>query len=147
MSAGVKVQHELAGVGENLRDHYAPRTRWAVGKRGVTYNDKAGGIGLIWQALRYGLTRKGMMGIPAAPIRAFVKSSPHLDAPDCLLGWVPMLYEPGYKLSKQAGFLLATPTLCVRKAKAASISKALAQQRLQLSASIFYQPPLTWSLP
>jgi choline dehydrogenase len=104
MSAGVKVQHELAGVGENLRDHYAPRTRWAVGKRGVTYNDKAGGVGLIWQALRYGLTRKGMMGIPAAPIRAFVKSSPHLDAPDCLLGWVPMLYEPGYKLSKQAGF-------------------------------------------
>ncbi|MFI5002586.1 MAG: GMC family oxidoreductase, partial [Reyranellales bacterium] len=31
---GIEVRHALPGVGENLRDHYAPRTRWAVGTRG-----------------------------------------------------------------------------------------------------------------
>ena len=46
---GITVKHELRGVGENLRDHYAPRTRWLIGKEGVTYNDKARGLGLLWQ--------------------------------------------------------------------------------------------------
>jgi len=100
---GIQVRHELAGVGENLRDHYAPRTRWSIGAPGVTYNDKGRGIGLVKQALRYLFTHKGMLGIPAAPIRAFVKSRIGLEAPDVLLGWVPMLYEPGYKLSRTAG--------------------------------------------
>ena len=31
---GIEVRHALPGVGENLRDHYAPRTRWAVGAQG-----------------------------------------------------------------------------------------------------------------
>ena len=30
---GIEVRHALPGVGENLRDHYVPRTRWLVGKR------------------------------------------------------------------------------------------------------------------
>ena len=33
---GIEVRHELPGVGENLRDHYVPRTRWLVGKKGIT---------------------------------------------------------------------------------------------------------------
>ncbi len=28
---GIEVRHALPGVGENLRDHFAPRTRWAIG--------------------------------------------------------------------------------------------------------------------
>jgi choline dehydrogenase len=100
---GIDVRHALPGVGENLRDHFAPRTRWAIGAPGVTYNDKGRGLGLVRQALRYAFTRKGMLGIPAAPIRAFVRSREGLDAPDVLLGWVPMLYEPGQKISKQSG--------------------------------------------
>jgi choline dehydrogenase len=102
-SLGIEVRHALKGVGENLRDHYAPRTRWAIGEAGVTYNDRARGVRLFGQAMKYLFTRKGMMGIPAAPIRAFVRSREGLEAPDVLLGWVPMLYEPGYKLSKMSG--------------------------------------------
>ena len=100
---GITVQHDLPGVGENLRDHYAPRTRWKIAAPGVTYNDKLKGLGMVWQALRYVFTKKGMMGIPAAPIRAFVKSREGLEDPDILLGWVPLLYDPGYKLSKTPG--------------------------------------------
>ncbi|NKB56425.1 MAG: choline dehydrogenase [Alphaproteobacteria bacterium] len=100
---GIEVKHELPGVGENLRDHYAPRTRWAISKPGVTYNERARGLRLIGTTLRYLLTGKGFMGIPAAPMRAFIKTREGLDAPDGLLGWVPLLYEPGYKASAQSG--------------------------------------------
>ena len=92
---GIEVRQALPGVGENLRDHYAPRTRWAIGRKGITYNDRGRGLGLVKQALQYALTGKGMLGMVAAPIRAFVRSREGLAAPDLLLGWVPMLTEPG----------------------------------------------------
>lgn len=94
---GIDVRHALPGVGENLRDHYAPRTRWAVGRKGITYNDRGRGLGLVTQALQYALTGQGLLGMVAAPIRAFVRSREGLAAPDLLLGWVPMLTEPGPK--------------------------------------------------
>ena len=104
---GIEVRQALPGVGENLRDHYAPRTRWLVGKRGITYNDRGRGLGLVYQALRYALFRKGMFANTGAPMRAFVKSREGLEAPDLLLGWSAMLTEPGPKgprIAKQAGF-------------------------------------------
>ena len=103
---GIAVRHALPGVGENLRDHYAPRTRWAVGAKGVTFNDRARGFGLVGQALRYALSGQGLLGMVGAPIRAFVRSREGLEAPDVLLGWVPMLTETGPKgpkLSRQSG--------------------------------------------
>jgi choline dehydrogenase len=100
---GIEVRHALAGVGENLRDHYAPRTRWAIGAPGVTYNDRGRGFGLVKQAMRYLFSHKGMLGIPAAPVRAFVRSREGLAAPDILLGFVLMLYDPGPKISKTSG--------------------------------------------
>ena len=103
---GVEVCHALPGVGENLRDHYAPRTRWLIGRKGITFNDRGRGLPLVHQALRYLLTGKGMLGTVAAPLRAFVRSRDGLEAPDLLLGWVPMLTEQGPKgpqLSRQSG--------------------------------------------
>ena len=94
-SLGIETLQALPGVGENLRDHYAPRTRWAVGAKGYTLNDRGRGLGLVEQALRYALTGKGMLGAVAAPIRAFVFSREGLEAPDLLLGWVPAFTEAG----------------------------------------------------
>ena len=104
---GIEVRQALPGVGENLRDHYAPRTRWAVGRKGVTFNDRGRGFGLVHQALRYALLRQGMLAMVGAPIRAFVRSREGLEAPDVMLGWVPMLTEPtpkGPRISRQSGF-------------------------------------------
>jgi choline dehydrogenase len=103
---GIDVQHDLPGVGENLRDHFAPRTRWLVGAAGYTLNDRTKGLGLARQALRYVLGQSSMMAAVAAPMRAFVRSREGLDAPDLLLGWVPMLSEmrpSGPVISKQSG--------------------------------------------
>jgi choline dehydrogenase len=103
---GIELRHALPGVGENLRDHYAPRTRWAVGTKGITFNDRGRGLGLVRQALDFALFDRGMLSMVGAPMRAFVRSREGLDAPDVLLGWVPMLIEPGPKgpkLSRQSG--------------------------------------------
>ena len=101
---GIEVKHELRGVGENLRDHYSPRMKWKVPPAlGMTYNDKARGLGLMMQALRYGLTRKGLLSLPASPIRAYVRTRPGLDAPDAAISWIPFLSTPNFKLAKESG--------------------------------------------
>lgn len=103
---GIEVRHALPGVGENLRDHYAPRTRWAIGAKGFTYNDTARGLGLVRQALRYAYSGRGLLGMVGAPLRAFVHSRDGLAAPDLLLGWVPMFTEPGPRgprIARQSG--------------------------------------------
>jgi len=103
---GIEVRHALPGVGENLRDHYAPRTRWLIGKKGVTFNDRARGLGMGSQAIRYLLGQPSLLSQVGAPMRAFVRSREGLEAPDLLLGWVPMLTEPGPKgprIARQSG--------------------------------------------
>jgi len=63
-SLGIEVRHELKGVGENLRDHYSPRMKWTVPPSlGMTYNDKARGLGLA--GAEYAFTHKGLLGIGA----------------------------------------------------------------------------------
>ena len=103
---GIEVRHALPGVGENLRDHFAPRTRWAVGAKGFTYNDRGRGLGLVRQALRYALFGDGLLAMVGAPLRAFARSREGLEAPDILLGWVPMLTEAGPtgpRIARQSG--------------------------------------------
>ena len=44
-SAGIAVRHELSGVGENYRDHYAPRMNWRV-TLPITLNEQTRGVSL-----------------------------------------------------------------------------------------------------
>jgi choline dehydrogenase len=101
---GIEMRHELPGVGENLRDHYSPRMKWTVpASLGLTYNDKGRGLGLVWQALKYALTHKGLLGLPASPIRAYIRTRVGLDAPDAAISWIPFLADPNFKLAKRSG--------------------------------------------
>jgi choline dehydrogenase len=103
-SVGIEVHHELKGVGENLRDHYSPRMKWAVpSSLGMTYNDKMRGLGRVGQALRYALTRQGLLGLPAAPIRAYIRTRAGLDAPDAAISWIPFLVGENFQLAKTSG--------------------------------------------
>ena len=56
---GIEVRHDLPGVGENLRDHWAPRMKWRVGRHGVTFNERARGLGALWQGLLYIARQEG----------------------------------------------------------------------------------------
>ncbi len=101
---GIEVRHALKGVGENLRDHYSPRMKWTVPSRlGLTYNDKGRGLRMVWQALKFALTHKGLLGLPASPIRAYIRTRRGLDAPDAAIAWLPFLSGPNYTLAEQSG--------------------------------------------
>jgi len=101
---GIEVKHELKGVGENLRDHYSPRMKWSIPHSvGMTYNSRTRGLGMVWQAMKYATTGTGLLGIPASPIRAYVRTRPGLDAPDAAISWIPFLATADYQISKDSG--------------------------------------------
>jgi len=106
---GIEVRHALDGVGENLRDHYVPRMRWDITQRGVTFNDRARGVGLAWQILRYAFTRRGFLAIPSAPILAFLRTRPELETPDVQLHFIPFAIEhiKKRKLAREPGMTIA----------------------------------------
>ncbi len=101
---GIETRHALKGVGENLRDHYSPRMKWTIPTSlNLTYNAKTRGLGMVFQALKYATTRTGLLGIPASPIRAYVRTRPGLDAPDAAISWIPFLSTADFKLDKNSG--------------------------------------------
>jgi choline dehydrogenase len=108
---GIEVRHNLPGVGENLRDHYAPRMKWRVGRHGVTFNERARGLGALWQGMLYITARTGFLSLPASPLRAFFKTREGLDSPDAMLTVQPFLVTPDLKLAKDAGMTIITHQL------------------------------------
>ncbi len=108
---GIKVHHNLPGVGENLRDHWAPRMKWRVGRHGVTFNERARGFGALWQGLLYITANRGFLSHPASPLRAFFKTREGLDSPDAMLTLQPFLMTPDLKLAKQPGLTVITHQL------------------------------------
>jgi len=105
-SQGIEVVHALKGVGENLRDHWAPRMKWYLDRRGVTFNERARGLGALWQGLKYITQRTGFLSLPASPLRAFVRSREGLQSPDSYMMVQPFLVTPDLKLAKEAGMTI-----------------------------------------
>ncbi|HWX59261.1 GMC family oxidoreductase [Bradyrhizobium sp.] len=108
---GIAVRHDLLGVGENLRDHWAPRMKWRVGRHGVTFNERARGLGALGHGLLYISTRKGFLSHPASPLRAFFRTREGLDSPDAMFTVQPFLSTPNVKLAKEPGMTIITHQL------------------------------------
>jgi len=79
---GIKVHHELRGVGANLQDHLQIRCAYKV--RGVkTMNERSSGIfNKAAIALEYALKRSGPMSMAPSQLGAFVKSDPSRATPN-----------------------------------------------------------------
>lgn len=92
--AGVAIYHDLPGVGENFRDHFAARLRWRVSKP-VTFNERTRGLALLGQIARYIATRRGVLSMPIAIGSGFVRSSPDETVPDLQFHFAPASYGPG----------------------------------------------------
>ena len=104
-SHGIDVVHALPGVGEHLRDHIAPRIGWTMSRGGVSFNDRARGIRLHGQILKFAVTRKGFLSLPSAPLLAFFKTRDSMEHPDAQLHIVPYTFEVSKRrLMQQPGF-------------------------------------------
>lgn len=90
---GITPVHELPGVGENLRDHYSPRVKFAITERNATFNDNARGWRLAREAMKYALWGEGFLARTAVPIRMYFRTRPGLEAPDATISVLPFLYE------------------------------------------------------
>ena len=105
-SKGIELIHELKGVGENLRDHLAPRLVYNITKPGIAYNDKARGVNLIKQVFKYVFQRDGFLTLPSAPVIGFFKTRKELAAPDIQVHFIPykvVLKDGKRKLGKEPG--------------------------------------------
>jgi len=92
-SLGIAPVHELRGVGENLRDHYSPRVKFAIKARNLTFNDNARGWRLAREALKYGLFGNGFLASTAVPVRMYFRTREGLETPDAVISIAPFLYE------------------------------------------------------
>ena len=78
---GIDVKHGLAGVGNNLADHYISRLSWRL-KRNISLNNRARGVRFVGELIRYGLTRRGILSLSPGVMSGFVRSRAGLDGPD-----------------------------------------------------------------
>lgn len=85
---GINVVHHLKGVGENLQDHYMLPCNYKVTKP-ITINEGLSGLSLVKEAIKFGLTRKGLLTISPAHVFAFVKTRPELATPDVQFHFLP----------------------------------------------------------
>jgi choline dehydrogenase len=98
---GVPVVHELLGVGKNMQDHYVVRvTRRVIGAQ--TANEKARGLPLAGEVLRYLFTGKGMLTYSASLVAASVKVLPESATPDIQCSFAPLRQRHGWPVGARS---------------------------------------------
>jgi choline dehydrogenase len=107
-AAGVDVVHDLAGVGENLQDHYQARMMYEMSAQG-SLNDVWHSRWLQFTAgLNYVFRRQGILTIGAGVVGAFTKSTPDLDEPDIQFHFIPLSGDgPGKGLHTYPGVIVS----------------------------------------
>ena len=93
-SLGIEVRHALAGVGEGLQDHYAPRTVARV-RNIKTINEQVRGIDLALEAVKWGLTRRGILGLSPTLVYCFWHSGETAERSDLQMTFTPASYKEG----------------------------------------------------
>ncbi len=94
-SIGVPVVHDLAGVGENFRDHYSARLVARV-KHSATINEMARGVGLAGQIMRWAMGRPSILALSPSLVHWFWKSDESMDQPDLQGVFSPASYKQGF---------------------------------------------------
>lgn len=108
-SLGIDVKHALAGVGEGLQDHYAPRSTARV-KNTTTINERARGLNLMLEALKWAATRKGILALSPTLVYCFWHSGETTESSDLQLTFTPASYAEGVQgqLEDRPGMTVAS---------------------------------------
>jgi choline dehydrogenase len=107
-SLGLPVHHALAGVGENLRDHYAPRLVVRV-KNIDTINERSRGLRLMGEIAKWAFARKGILSLSPTHVYCFWRSNPDVANSDLQLTFTPASYREGVQgeLEREPGMTVA----------------------------------------
>lgn len=93
-SLGVEVSHALAGVGENLRDHYAMRLSARV-KNADSINEQIRGVRFLGELAKWAMARKGVLSLNPTLVYCFWRSRPEIDINDLHMAFTPASYKEG----------------------------------------------------
>ncbi len=106
---GIGVAHELKGVGENLKDHYAPRFVARV-KNIDTINERARGLRLGKEIAQWFLTRRGILSLSPTLVYGFWRSEPDVPVSDIQFTFTPASYREGVQgeLETEPGMTVAS---------------------------------------
>tara|TARA_B100000965_G_scaffold216736_1_gene181365 strand:+ start:2898 stop:4607 length:1710 start_codon:yes stop_codon:yes gene_type:complete len=106
---GVEVRHVLPAVGQNLRDHYAPRFTARVKNTG-SINQRAQGLGLVPEVAKYLMGKPSVLGLQATMVYGFWHSNPAIANSDLQLTFMPASYIAGRQtvLDKFPGMTVAS---------------------------------------
>ena len=105
---GVDILHELPGVGENLRDHYAPRFSGRV--KGIeTINERAKGLRLWGEVVKYFVGAKSIVNLNPSMVYGFWHTDPMTRSNDIQFIFTPASYKLGAHglLADYPGFTVA----------------------------------------
>ncbi len=91
---GIKVLHQLPGVGQNLGDHFSPRIVVRA-KNTLSINNLVTGPRLLVEGARWLLHKPSVLGLSAAILYAFGRSDPKLPTPDSTVIFTPASYRAG----------------------------------------------------
>lgn len=93
-SIGIDVRVNCRGVGENLRDHYAPRFTARV-KNSDSINERAKGLRLAREIIKWGVSRKGILSLSPTLVYCFWRSNPDIASSDLQMTFTPASYKEG----------------------------------------------------
>ena len=107
-SVGIECRHALPGVGQNLRDHFAPRMTVRV-KNIRTINETTRGLSLMGEAMKYALSRQGALSLSPTLVYVFWRSHPAVEQSDIQMTFTPASYDDGVqgKLEPDPGMTFA----------------------------------------
>ena len=107
-SLGIEIVHELAGVGENLRDHYAPR--FCARVKGIeTINEQSKGVKLLGEIAKYFVGGRSILNLSPSMVYGFWHSDPVAKNNDIQFVFAPASYKLGKHglLADHPGFTVA----------------------------------------
>jgi choline dehydrogenase len=106
---GIPVRHALPGVGENLKDHYAPRFVARV-KNSDTINERSRGLKLAREVLRWATHGDGILALNPTLVYCFWRSEPEVANSDLQLTFTPASYLEGVqgRLETEPGMTVAS---------------------------------------
>ncbi len=109
---GVPVVHELAGVGEDLQDHFYVRSFWRCSRPITLNDDMASWLRKARMGLEYLLRKTGPLTVSAGHAAAFVRTRPEAKRPDAQLYFINFSSaERGGTLHAHSGFTCSVSQL------------------------------------
>jgi choline dehydrogenase len=110
---GIAPVSDLAGVGQNLQDHYVIGMQWRLKPEVISVNELSKGMRMVGETIKYVTQRRGLLTLSAAHIAVFCKSRPDLAGPDIQFHILPATMDAEKLANEQKMVLENQPGLTI----------------------------------